>query len=246
MTFQFQCPAGHLLSGDPAHAGQQCTCPMCGMVFIIPSPLPTLMPETQPQAPAMPPGPPSPPSPPASPVGESPMPPAPPALPASPVEAPAAIEISKAPAAATTQKQEKLLHIPCPNGHELECPPDMLGQDVLCPECNAQFTLRERDSEEYKRKKKRERDRKEKKLGDAWFNFAVVVGVLVLIGIVTLVLMVWFGEPPEVDPIERRPPPTFGAPTTNPDLESNPGAETNPESDAEPDRPAPAGDRVDV
>src|SRR5688572_6236857 len=38
MPFQFQCPQGHLLEGEPNHAGQQCNCPMCGMLFIIPAP----------------------------------------------------------------------------------------------------------------------------------------------------------------------------------------------------------------
>lgn len=127
----------------------------------------------------------------------------------------------------------------------------MLGQDVLCPECNSQFTLREKDSEEYKRRKQRERERKEKKLADAWFNFAVIVGVLVVVGIVALAGAVWFGEPPEIESIQRRPPPTFGAPKdpsleSNPDLETNPGSnpESNPgaASESSEERPSPTGD----
>lgn len=39
MSFQFQCPQGHLLEGDVSQAGQQCNCPMCGMLFIIPEPI---------------------------------------------------------------------------------------------------------------------------------------------------------------------------------------------------------------
>src|SRR5436190_10096813 len=39
MSFQFQCPQGHLLEGDPSQAGQTCNCPTCGMLFIIPAPL---------------------------------------------------------------------------------------------------------------------------------------------------------------------------------------------------------------
>ena len=39
MPFQFQCPQGHLLEGDKSQAGQQCHCPTCGMLFIIPQPI---------------------------------------------------------------------------------------------------------------------------------------------------------------------------------------------------------------
>src|SRR2546426_1104931 len=39
MSFQFQCPQGHLLEGDPSQAGQAVNCPTCGMLFIIPAPL---------------------------------------------------------------------------------------------------------------------------------------------------------------------------------------------------------------
>ena len=66
--------------------------------------------------------------------------------------------------------EPELLHIPCPNGHELETPLDMLEQEVLCPQCNAQFRLRKKDSVEYKRKKE-EADRiKEIKSGNFWLN----------------------------------------------------------------------------
>ncbi len=38
MAFQFLCPQGHLLQGEPWQAGQQSMCPYCRSVFIIPSP----------------------------------------------------------------------------------------------------------------------------------------------------------------------------------------------------------------
>jgi len=37
MAFQFYCPQGHLLQSDPAHLGQQCQCPHCGTLFVIPT-----------------------------------------------------------------------------------------------------------------------------------------------------------------------------------------------------------------
>ena len=38
MAFQFLCPNGHLLQGDESQAGQQCKCPYCGGMFIVPNP----------------------------------------------------------------------------------------------------------------------------------------------------------------------------------------------------------------
>jgi hypothetical protein len=55
----------------------------------------------------------------------------------------------------------KLWHIPCPKGHELEVPEEMLGQDAMCPHCSVQFHLRERDSVEYKRQKQQELELKD-------------------------------------------------------------------------------------
>jgi hypothetical protein len=86
---------------------------------------------------------------------------------------------------ATTQPE--LLHIPCPNGHELETPADMIGQEVLCPHCGVQFQLRARDSIEHKRRRTEEQARAERKLGRNWFNWAIVIAVLVILGIVFLI-----------------------------------------------------------
>ncbi|MCA9165999.1 MAG: hypothetical protein KDA62_23590, partial [Planctomycetales bacterium] len=81
-----------------------------------------------------------------------------------------------------------LYHIPCPNGHELETPADMLGQDVLCPHCNVQFRLREKDSVEYKRQRREESIRRERKLGNVWLNWAITIAVVVVLGLLILIL----------------------------------------------------------
>ena len=49
MTFQFYCPNGHVLEGEPADAGQSCNCPTCGILFLIPEPQLYPMEETQPE-----------------------------------------------------------------------------------------------------------------------------------------------------------------------------------------------------
>ena len=89
--------------------------------------------------------------------------------------------------------EPELLHIPCPNGHELETPLDMLEQEVLCPQCNAQFRLRKKDSREYKRKKEETERLKEIKTGNLWFNIAIVAVVLVGLLVMGLVAMTIMG-----------------------------------------------------
>lgn len=106
--------------------------------------------------------------------------------------APAAVE-SPQPEAETPEQPEPeeeivLLHIPCPNGHVLETPREMIGQEVLCPHCNAQFELHETESVEYKERREFERRRREERVGNAWLNWAVVFAVLVILGFAFLLI----------------------------------------------------------
>lgn len=146
MGFQFQCPQGHLLEGDESQAGQQCHCPSCGMLFIIPAPIaPTAADAAVPNF-----------------AGEASAP--------SPV----------------AETEPALLHIPCPNGHELEVPPEMLEQDVLCPHCQTQFRLRSKDSVEHRRKRELEMERREYQRGQAWLNWAIAFAVIVVLGLIIM------------------------------------------------------------
>lgn len=161
MAFQFQCPQGHLLEGDESQAGQTCQCPMCGMAFIIPAPLTAPAHAwTEPQQPQEPQG------------------------PAFPQVGPGV----QAPLPGVEQAPP-LLHIPCPKGHELEVPPEMLNQDVMCPHCGEQFRLRERDSVEFKRKQQDEEERRIARSGKLWFNWAVTIAVLIVIFLVILIVV---------------------------------------------------------
>jgi hypothetical protein len=152
MTFQFQCPQGHLLQGEETQAGQHCNCPMCGMLFIIPQPIAAPQPN----------------SPPAFGDQQPPSPPTPPA---------------------PVPEEPKLLHIPCPNGHELEVPPDMLEQDVLCPQCKTQFTLREKDSVEYKRHQEQEEERRAKRIEQFWLKLSIGMAIVVVLGLIIMFAM---------------------------------------------------------
>ena len=165
MPFQFQCPSGHLLEADETQVGQQSQCPMCGQTFAIPAPA-GMAPVPEPV--------PSPFGPPAGNLVEEPV----PFIvntPAGPTDAGAILS------------GPTLLHIPCPNGHELETPPEMIGQDVMCPHCGVQFLLREKDSVEAKRRKQEQQELKDYKSGKNWLTWAVIFVVLVLIGLVMMI-----------------------------------------------------------
>ena len=223
-TFQFQCPHGHLLEGEPEQAGQQCHCPVCGILFIIPAPIhhssatppqfgppgsggagpqPGIGPYVTPAGSSEPrftPG--------WEPNVSSGSTPAFPNIHSSqPSEASDSSPGSEAatsqsgshqqgafPAfhaggsAAAEEKEPEFVHIPCPNGHELETPLDMIGQEVLCPECNAQFKLRRKDSVEYKRQKEFEQEQRDRRIGNLWFNWAIVFAVAVVLGLILMMI----------------------------------------------------------
>jgi hypothetical protein len=192
MAFQFQCPQGHLLSGDESQAGQQCHCPTCGMLFIIPQPITSphvgagaqpggrfaglnVVGHTGSEIPAFVPG-------------ES--------------SQTIATVVPDAPA------EPELLHIPCPNGHELETPVDMLDQDVLCPQCNAQFRLKRKNSVEYKKKKELEEKIRLEKIGGLWLTWAIVAVVVVVVGLVGLIIASNLNQEPVGPKSSGKPRPT--------------------------------------
>lgn len=148
MTFQFQCPQGHLLEGDESQAHEQAHCPRCGMMFVVPAP------STLSQGGG--------------------------AAPVSTV-------------GATSSGPPKILHVPCPNGHVLDSPIEMLGQDVLCPHCEVQFHLREEDSLEYKRQQQLAQERAielaEFEVGKMWLKWAIAVCVLVAAAVAMMIAL---------------------------------------------------------
>ena len=188
MVFQFQCPQGHVLQGNETDVGQQSQCPMCGEIFLIPSPLGQsgtefVEPTVQDQAPiqeqfaikeevAVEPE-----------INISVNDPGTPAVPsvADPV-------VDDAP---------ELLHIDCPNGHELEVPREMLNQDALCPKCEVQFRLRESDSVEYQRKRQVEMETRERRIENAWLNWTIALGIFVVLFLIVIWAMTVLNKKPD-------------------------------------------------
>jgi hypothetical protein len=94
-----------------------------------------------------------------------------------------------APKPGTAPAVPQLLHIPCPAGHVLDTPREMLDQEGLCTQCGVQFRLREKDSVEAKQKKAEQDELRMIKQGNQWLNYAIVAAVLVLLLIGGLIVM---------------------------------------------------------
>lgn len=190
MAFQFLCPEGHLLQGEEEHMGMQCQCPQCGVEFIIPtiegSPsgyeLETPAPVDRPMLDG-------------------------PTLDLAPLESdepvnagldvpddagysqPSSASLGNLDVAELDESEldeamsESMLHIPCPNGHQLDVPHDMLDQMAMCPHCGAQFRLTREKSIEYIH----EQELIDRRRGDFWFKLAIVAGSVVAIMLILMV-----------------------------------------------------------
>lgn len=183
MAFQFLCPQGHLLQGDEAHMGMQCQCPQCGTAFIIPTierpagnPLRpadelSLAPIDEPAA--------------FSSAGPAPEVPAMPDFndPGVANLEPDALGIGAAPTDGVFE--DEILHIPCPNGHELETPLDMLGERAICPHCGVEFRLKREKSVEYLR----DQEIREAQRAQFWIRMSIVAAVVVVVALVLMVVV---------------------------------------------------------
>jgi len=189
MAFQFLCPQGHLLQGEESQAGQQCKCPTCGTLFLIPHPAGPAVPSS------------SEPSPGPGGLGQAP-PPAPPADPPSDSTAEefpgiqteagpgrSAIGAAEPGVSLPTDGTPDVVHIACPSGHELETPREMLGQVAMCPYCQVQFELRWEESVEYRRRKAEELERKQAKVARMWLQWSITAAVLVVLGLILMIVI---------------------------------------------------------
>lgn len=183
MAFQFLCPQGHLLQGEDSQAGQQCSCPYCGALFLIPqpvaaaSPAGSVAPQTPPAGP-----PPGPPPGPAADSGSE-------VFPGIRTDGPPPAGSRTATLPAAADEKPELVHIPCPSGHELETPREWLGQLAMCPFCKAQFRLRWKNSVEYRLRKQEELERKHARTARLWLQWSIGTAVVVVLGLIVAFLV---------------------------------------------------------
>jgi len=166
------------LQGEEQHMGMQCQCPQCGVAFIIPTVERTQQSFAMETAPTT-----------AgtqldlAPLEDDPPGAAPAALRTGGLEGLDVAEVDTGDLG-DAAVGESLLHIPCPNGHELEVPLDMIGQRAMCPHCRAEFRLKREKSLEYIR----EQELIDRKRAEFWFRLAIIAAVVVG-GVVLIMLL---------------------------------------------------------
>ena len=165
--------------------GMQCQCPQCGVAFIIPTidqPAPSgesasaasqsleLAPLDDGEVFAEEP----------QPAPERPAPPA------------ASVDLAELAATelGTNIRDEPMLHIPCPNGHELETPMDMVGERAQCPHCGVEFRLRREKSIEYLH----QQDLLERRRARFWFQLSIMVASFVVMVLLVMVGIMIFSQ----------------------------------------------------
>jgi hypothetical protein len=84
--------------------------------------------------------------------------------------------------------QLPLVHVPCPAGHVLETPCEMLGEKALCPFCHAQFDLQLEDSLEYKTQMAEQQERREQKSRQIWFYGVIIATAAIVLMLILLIL----------------------------------------------------------
>jgi len=194
MSITFYCPSGHLLEDDESQQGRQSLCPVCGVMFIVPTvSLPTGTPasmtgtSTTPSSRETPPPPP--------PVDEVESEEPPDALPQIVTDGTHSDGGGHDTPEIEEEQPPELLRIPCPNGHELETPREMLGEDVLCPTCGRQFTPYYEDSVECRELLEAQRRRRYERFERTLLRAAIAAAVIVGIALVGLLVYRLFLSP---------------------------------------------------
>jgi len=201
MPFPFFCPQGHILEAEIEQVGQAAACPFCGTEMLIPSPgnrtqqaeLPPRgadqsQPDHDPAMAAT------------SPLGIAPdgvgdgMPMGTSGLASAAEMGPeASVGEQSAFAGIATglssgETTDEVLHIPCPHGHVLETPPDMLGMPVMCPICRTTFEPQYELSQEYRQKREEMAARAAERAARFWLHLAIGAAILVLGGLIMLII----------------------------------------------------------
>lgn len=81
----------------------------------------------------------------------------------------------------------RLLHVRCPQGHRLEAPCTLDGQDVVCPYCSERFPFSYENSDEFEADRQRvpEADERTHSTGRAtWREWALIALIMASLGVV--------------------------------------------------------------
>ena len=205
MPFQFRCPQGHLLEGENEDVGQVVNCPICGVALTIPSAPYT--PTATPMQPPMPPVQQQYQQVPTAGVSET----FPDVMAADSIEESEndfAVHTDDSQSDSTEQDDNQAeqdgndtsnfesenahqdeMRIPCPNGHILNVTRDMLDEEAICPFCEEQFELKERNSLEAIEKREMLSEKREKKQEQMFLYWGIGIMVVGIICVTTFMIL---------------------------------------------------------
>ena len=215
MPFQFRCPQGHLLEGENEDVGQIVNCPICGVALTIPNapytpgatPIQPAVPHYQQnyqEAPAAEVPNTAPPI--ITPEAES-FPDVTAARSNEAHENEMGSDTVNSQSDSDTQdnQQEQAdnvtpdfesgdanedeLRIPCPNGHILHATRDMLDEEAICPFCEEQFELKERNSLEAVEKREILAEKRQEKQERVFLYWGIGIMVIGILGVITFMII---------------------------------------------------------
>ena len=215
MPFQFRCPQGHLLEGENEDVGQIVNCPICGVALTIPSAPYT--PTATPIQPAVPhyqqnylEAPTADVTDTAPPVIEPETEFFPDVTAAKSNDEPEnEFSINNHNSQSDSTKQDNQeeqaandtpdfengnanqdeLRIPCPNGHILHATRDMLDEEAICPFCEEQFELKERNSLEAVEKREMLSEKRQEKQERVFLYWGIGIMVIGILGVITFMII---------------------------------------------------------
>lgn len=85
-------------------------------------------------------------------------------------------------------ERQRPVHIPCPAGHVLETPQDMLGRDAMCPFCSQVFRLEFQNSLEYREEQQHRAAREAERAARFWLQWAVAAAIVTVGGLILLIV----------------------------------------------------------
>lgn len=78
----------------------------------------------------------------------------------------------------------------------------MLGQQVVCPECNDMFVLRESDSLEQRKLRERERREEEERIAKRWLQRSIWAAVFIVASLAGMIAFSVVSRPPLPSPVD--------------------------------------------
>ena len=81
------------------------------------------------------------------------------------------------------------LRIPCPNGHILHATRDMLDEEAICPFCEEQFELKERNSLEAIEKREIFSEKRQEKHERVFLYWGIGIMVVGILSVITFIII---------------------------------------------------------